>query len=345
MYITVNATYFVTVMDGTVTLFYEWQFMSGPQAKAAGPAGCVRHVACENKPLYTGIIYRRNIQAKEKGERSMKALLVLLFIMLFLFLCYMVLIIPRFHKPDYRALLHHYYAHRGLHDIAAGIPENSMKAFQRAIDNGFGMEMDVQLSRDGCPVVFHDATLTRMCGVEKRVDALTLKELKELTLAGTQERIPTFQEFLDLVKGQVPLIIEIKMDKRDDRIPEAVNHLLTDYKGVYCIESFHPSALIWYKKNRPDVFRGQLCTNFNKENKNCSLPFFLLSKMLSNIAARPDFIAYNWIYRNDFSRKICCNLYRALPVGWTLRSQEEMDLCRKDFTLFIFENFIPKGDA
>ena len=275
----------------------------------------------------------------------MKALLVLIIILLLLFLLYMVLIMPRFRKPDCKALLHHYYAHRGLHDLSAGIPENSMKAFQRAIDKGFGMEMDVQLSSDGYPVVFHDSTLTRMCGVDKRVNELTLRELKELTLADTQEQIPTFQEFLDLVRGQVPLIIEIKMDKRDDRIPEAVNRLLKDYKGVYCIESFHPSALIWYKKNRPDVFRGQLCTNFNKENKNCSLPFFLLGKMLSNIAARPDFIAYNWVYRNDMSRKICCNFYHALSVGWTIRSQEEMDMCRKDFKLFIFENFIPKGDA
>ena len=68
------------------------------------------------------------------------------------------------------------------------------------------------------------------------------------------------------------------MDKRDDRIPEAVNRLLKDYKGVYCIESFHPSALIWYKKNRPDVFRGQLCTNFNKENKTAAFLFFCWEK-------------------------------------------------------------------
>ena len=149
----------------------------------------------------------------------MKALLVLIIILLLLFLLYMVLIMPRFRKPDCKALLHHYYAHRGLHDLSAGIPENSMKAFQRAIDKGFGMEMDVQLSSDGYPVVFHDSTLTRMCGVDKRVNELTLRELKELTLADTQEQIPTFQEFLDLVRGQVPLIIEIKMDKRDDRIP------------------------------------------------------------------------------------------------------------------------------
>ncbi|MFR9236298.1 MAG: hypothetical protein ACLVLH_26365 [Eisenbergiella massiliensis] len=73
--------------------------------------------------------------------------------------------------------------------------------------------------------------------------------------------------------------------------------------------------------------------------------FFLLSKMLSNIAARPDFIAYNWLYRDDLSRRICCGFYHALSVGWTIRSQKEMDECRKDFTLFIFEGFIPEGDA
>ena len=152
----------------------------------------------------------------------MHTLVVLIVVVLLLFLLYMILIMPRLHKPDCSALLHQYYAHRGLHDLEAGVPENSMKAFRLAIEKGFGMEMDVQLSKDGIPVVFHDATLTRMCGVEKRVNELTLAELKQLSLAWTQERIPTFQEFLTLVNGQVPLIIEIKMDKRDDRIPQAV---------------------------------------------------------------------------------------------------------------------------
>ena len=183
----------------------------------------------------------------------MHTLVVLIVVVLLLFLLYMILIMPRLHKPDCSALLHQYYAHRGLHDLEAGVPENSMKAFRLAIEKGFGMEMDVQLSKDGIPVVFHDATLTRMCGVEKRVNELTLAELKQLSLAGTQERIPTFQEFLTLVNGQVPLIIEIKMDKRDDRIPEAVNEQLRGYQGVYCIESFHPSAPIWYRKHRTDA--------------------------------------------------------------------------------------------
>lgn len=254
---------------------------------------------------------------------------------------YLLLLIPRFHSPDCSALMGHFYAHRGFHDLKHGVPENSMKAFRRAVEKGYGIELDVQLSADGIPVVFHDNTLTRMCGVDKRVCELTLEELQSLSLGGTQERIPTFREFLDMVNGQVPLIVEIKMEKWDARIPMAANNLLKDYKGAYCIESFHPCALMWYRKHRPDVFRGQLCTNFNKENRNHSLPYFLLGKMLTNIASRPDFIAYNWKYRDDLSRRICCDLYHALPVAWTIRSQQELDACRKDFKLFIFEGFEP----
>ena len=271
----------------------------------------------------------------------MNILLLLLLILLFLTALYFLLIIPRFHSPDCSALMGYYYAHRGFHDSKIGIPENSMKAFQRAVEKGYGIELDVQLSADGIPVVFHDSTLTRMCGINRKVCELSLTELKKLSLGNTEERIPTFHEFLKMVNGRVPLIVEIKMEKRDDRIPAAVDALLTDYRGAYCIESFHPSALIWYRRHRPDVFRGQLCTNFSKEHQSKSPAYFLLGKMLTNIAARPDFIAYNWKYRNDLSRRICCNLYHALPVAWTIRSRQELDECQKDFRLFIFEGFEP----
>lgn len=262
-----------------------------------------------------------------------------------LILLYLVMIIPRFRKPEHDMLLEHYYAHRGLHDLKKGIPENSMTAFRRAVENGFGIEADVRLTGDGVPIIFHDATLSRICGIDRRVDELTLAELKEMSLCGTGERIPTFREFLDLVAGRVPLIIEIKMEKRDDRLTAAADRLLAGYQGPYCIESFHPFALIWYRRHRPDVFRGQLCTNFNKENRNFNILYFLLGKMLTNFAARPDFIAYNWKYRNDLSRRLCCNLYHALPVAWTIRSQAELDACRKDFRLFIFEGFLPREQA
>ena len=213
----------------------------------------------------------------------MKLLLIILALAFMLAILYLILIIPRFRKPNYQPLLHPYYAHRGLHNTARGIPENSMKAFQEAVAGGYGIELDVQLSKDEIPVVFHDSNLRRMCGVDANVSSLSLDELKRLSLGGTQERIPTFQEFLEMVDGRVPLIVEIKMEKRNDRIPEEVNRLLEKYQGPYCIESFHPSALIWYRKHRPDVVRGQLCTNFNKENKNCSLPYFLLRVILYNV--------------------------------------------------------------
>lgn len=278
-----------------------------------------------------------------------------LFLLLFLFAAaalfllaalYFLLLIPRFRSPDSSALTGYFYAHRGLHDLKKGIPENSMKAFRLAVEKGYGIELDVQLSADGVPVVFHDDTLTRVCGVDRRVCELTLSELKKLPLGkegfpDTGERIPTFAEFLEMADGRVPLIVELKMEKWDARIPEAADRLLRDYKGPYCVESFHPGALVWYRKHRPDVFRGQLCTNFAKEHGKRSLSYFLLGKMLTNIAARPDFIAYDWRYRNDLSRRICCGLYHALPVAWTIRSQKELDECRGDFRLFIFEGFEP----
>ena len=260
------------------------------------------------------------------------AALFLLTVVFLLAALYFLLLIPRFHSPDCGALMGHFYAHRGLHDGKCGIPENSMKAFRLAIEKGYGIELDVQLSADGIPVVFHDATLTRVCGVNRRVCDLTLSELKQLSLGGkdfpdTGERIPTFAEFLKLADGRVPLIVEIKMEKWDARVPEAADALLKDYRGPYCVESFHPGVLVWYRKHRPDVFRGQLCTNFVKEHMCRSLSYFLLGKMLTNIAARPDFIAYDWRYRNDLSRRICCDLYHALPVAWTIRSQAELDEC------------------
>lgn len=145
-------------------------------------------------------------------------------------------------------LSRHIFAHRGLHDNNHQIPENSLAAFQRAVDAGYGIELDVQLSADRIPVVFHDATLSRMCGIDRRVDELTFAELRQLCLANTQEQIPSFQEALALVNGKVPLLVELKMERLDFDIPREADALLSEYSGDYCIESFHPAALYWYRK-------------------------------------------------------------------------------------------------
>lgn len=262
-------------------------------------------------------------------------------VLLILIFLYLFLIRPRLHKPDSAFFINCCFAHRGLHDIGNGIPENSLPAFQRAVEAGFGIELDVQLSSDRVPVVFHDSTLSRMCAIDRRVDSLTFESLKALSLANTDERIPSFSEVLSLVNGQVPLLVEIKMDHLDLQIPEKINELLTDYTGPYCIESFHPAALWWYRKNRPDIFRGQLSTHFNVENHTLSVAQYLLGKMILNFISRPDFISYNWRFRKDLSLFLCNKLFGSRSAGWVIRSETELKTCKKYFDMFIFEDFIP----
>lgn len=266
---------------------------------------------------------------------------ILFIILITLVVLYLFLIRPRFQKPDASPFLNRCFAHRGLHDSTNGIPENSLAAFVRAVEAGYGIELDVQLSSDGVPVVFHDASLSRMCAIDRRVDSLTLAQLKSHCLAGTKEQIPTFSEVLSLIAGRVPLLVEIKMDRLDLRIPAAVDRLLSAYSGDYCIESFHPLALWWYRRHRPGVLRGQLSTHFNAENHTWSPLQFLLGKMVLNAVSRPDFISYRWHFRRDPSLFLCRRLFKAHAAGWVIRSEKEMEMCRDYFDMYIFEGFLP----
>lgn len=174
---------------------------------------------------------------------------------------YLLAIMPRMtQRPDTSNLKNHYYAHRGLYDNTSPAPENSMAAFTLAVNAGFGIELDVQLTKDEVPVVFHDSSLKRVCGVDKKISQLTFAELSEYQLYDSGETIPRFADVLALVNGQVPLIVELKFDDWNPRVCELADSLLSSYSGVYCIESFHPMAVYWYRKNRPHIVRGQLAT-------------------------------------------------------------------------------------
>jgi len=268
--------------------------------------------------------------------------IVILFFVIVLVL-YLEAIRPRIWKrPEVNPLMKRYYAHRGFHDNESEAPENSMAAFQRAIAAGYGMEMDVQLSKDRVPVVFHDETLNRVCGAEGKIRDYTYEELQQFTLCKSQERIPKFEEFLKLVDGQVPLIIEIKIYEEIQTVCYAVDEILSKYKGTYCVESFHPNAVKWYKEHRPEVIRGQLSSNFDKPGRKTPLEERLVQYLITNVLCRPDFIAYNHRFKKNISRNICKCLYAPLNVAWTIKSQEELDACRKDFDLFIFEGFTPE---
>lgn len=275
----------------------------------------------------------------------MMVLYVVVITIVIFMIFYLLMIMPRMcKKPDTEAFMQHLYAHRGLFDNESEAPENSMQAFKKAVDAGFGIEMDVQLTKDNVAVVFHDGKLERMCGVEGKVCDYTFEELQRFSLAKSEEKIPLFTEVLRLVEGKVPLIIEYKIDATDTTVCELGNEILKNYKGIYCIESFNPFGVLWYKKHRKDIVRGQLSEDFWKNGSKKSLLYFIMAKLLTNFVTRPDFIAYNAKNYNNLSRRICRRFYKNLAVAWTIKSQEQLDEMREHFDLFIFDSFVPDSD-
>lgn len=270
--------------------------------------------------------------------------MMILILLVLLVIVYLFLICPRLTgRPDFSALMGVYYAHRGLHDNRSDAPENSMAAIRKAVENGYGIEFDVQLTRDRIPVVFHDESLARVCGAEGNVRDYTFEELQQFPLLSSQERIPLLCDVLKAVDGRVPLIIEIKIHEDPDEVCSRADELISAYKGAYCVESFDPRAVVWYKKNRPQVIRGQLSADFNTPERRESFAETLVHHLLTNVTARPDFIAYDHLHKGNLSRVLCRKLFGALSVAWTLKSQQELDAAKPDFDLFIFEQFIPKA--
>lgn len=252
---------------------------------------------------------------------------------------YLWLIAPRIlHRPDMTFFKNYHYAHRGFHNTTDA-PENSLKAFANAIENGYGIELDVHLTKDNVPVVFHDSTLNRMCNVNQKLCELTLSELQKCILLDTNEAIPTLESVLSLVNGRVPIIIEFKAEKNTAVLCEAVDRCMADYNGTYCIQSFYPSVLGWYRRNRPDIARGQLSSDFKRERKLCSISLAVLSCLLTNCYTRPDFISYNCKYPFVISRLLCRDLFRAPALAWTVRSVKEFIDIKDHFDSYIFENF------
>ncbi|NBJ94418.1 glycerophosphodiester phosphodiesterase family protein [Parablautia muri] len=234
-----------------------------------------------------------------------------------------------------------FYAHRGLHDNNTEAPENSLAAFRKAVEAGYGMEMDVQITKDEVPVVFHDFTLKRICGKGGKVCDYTWEELKEFRLCASRETIPRFEEVLKLVGGKTPLIIELKVERTNLKTCTVVDALLKEYEGLYCIESFNPLVLMWYKKHHRDVVRGQLSDGFIKSGEFKGVLYHVLQNLMLNWLTKPDFVAYNHKYANVLARRLCHGLYKNLAVAWTIRSQQELERAEKGFDLFIFDSFIP----
>ena len=273
--------------------------------------------------------------SKLKTTFKIIVIILVIFCLLFTFL-----VAPRmFNKPDMSAFMGTSVAHRGYFDNEAGIPENSLASFQAAIEKGFVIELDIQLSSDGVAFVFHDADLERMCGVQGKIWEYTAAELKEMKLFGTEETIPTFEETLAFVNGRVPLLVEYKMDKVDTAVCAAGQALLDKYNGAYAIQCFDPRALLWYKKNAPQVARGQLAEEFwENEKYNGQALYLALTYMLTNVATRPDFISYKAIHKDNLSLNIC-RVLGAKTACYTLKSAEEFAYVNGEFDMYIFDSF------
>lgn len=225
------------------------------------------------------------------------------------------------------------FAHRGLHSRDKSVPENSLEAFRLASEAGYGMELDVQLSKDGQVVVFHDDTLDRVCGVNSRVDEKTYAELSNMSLCGTGHTIPLFTQVLDTVRGRGPIIVELKPGRRNRELCRKTLAILSEYKGDVCIESFDPFIVGWFRLHAGDIVRGQLAMPAQRYSDSMSkVTAFFLSHTLYNFIARPQFIAYRIGHRPPTVR--LAELLGAMKVAWT--SHEPRNEKKKDAVIFEF---------
>lgn len=259
--------------------------------------------------------------------------------LVFLLALYIFLIAPR-KTADMEEYKNVMYAHRGLHNKERA--ENSMSAFRAAVDGGYGIELDVRLSKDGKLVVFHDDTLERVCGREGKVIDFTAEELAGFKLNQTDDGIPLFSDVLAMVDGKIPLLVEIKEDAGDNSVSKTTCEMMKGYKGKYIIESFNPISLTTVKKMLPRVTRGILCQQYLKYEQYRKPLYLILELMLTNVISRPAFIAFNHEHPNAVSLKICRALFGVPTLAWTVRSPEEERVARKNgFDGIIFENYIP----
>lgn len=231
------------------------------------------------------------------------------------------------------------YAHRGLH--GNGVPENSLTAFRLAVEKGYGVELDVQMTADKKLVVFHDGNLKRMCGEDGFLRDYTYEELRKFSLSNTNEKIPLFEDVLNIL-GNTDLICEIKGDNGNKcyELCEKTYEMLMTYKGHFCIESFSPYLVKWFRENHPEIIRGQLSCNFMDEESMKWYERFFMTQLCVNVLSRPDFVAYKHEDIGQFGFRLCRRVFRPFLVAWTAKGEEQQKSAWGSFDSVIFEQFL-----
>ena len=240
-------------------------------------------------------------------------------------------------------LIEKFIAHKGFHNETC--PQNSLSAFARAIKNDYSIELDVRMLADNNVVVFHDSELGKLTGQDGYISNLKTEDLPNYKLCGTDEYIPTLRQALDLINGQVPILIDIKSEAiHTGTFETSIYELIKDYKGQLAIMSFNPLTLEWFKKNAPEITRGLLSTKWNKslsmaDRPNTFIKRFATSHNLLRKRADADFLAYNV----DCLPNRQVKKFKGIPVlGWCVTSQEQYLQKVKYVDNIIFEGFKPK---
>ena len=266
---------------------------------------------------------------------------IILLVLLLLSLLYFLAVMGRTNHPGLEKLRGWSYAHRGLHK--AGVPENSMAAFQNALEKGYGIELDIHLLKDGNLAVIHDHSLLRTTGQEGTIEDLTTEDLKNYRLEGTDEIIPTFRQVVELFDGKAPLIVELKATNDNyGALVDTAMAQLKDYQGAYCVESFDPRCVRYLKAHYPYVVRGQLTENFIAGKGN--LPWFLkfcLTHQLFNVLLQPDFVAYKFADRVNLGNFLVRKVWSVQGVTWTLKTPEAHKTAVEEGWIPIFEDYEP----
>ena len=235
-------------------------------------------------------------------------------------------------------------AHRAYHDVAAGRPENSRAAIRAAIDCGYGIEIDLQLSADDAPMVFHDYSLDRLTAEDGQVREKSAAELAQIPLIGGMDGVPTLTDVLDLIDGQVPLLIEIKdqdgaMGPNVGILEQATAAALDGYDGPCALMSFNPHSVAAMSKLCPSIPRGLVTSAFDPA------VWDLPEATCDRLREIPDFdrIGASFISHeaSDLNRSRVAELKRsgARVLCWTIRSEDDEATARKVADGITFEGY------
>ena len=242
-------------------------------------------------------------------------------------------------------------AHRGLHDRAAGVIENTLGAAARAVAKGFNIEVDLTLSVDEEVVVFHDDTLDRLTAATGRVDRRTMAELRQIPITGTDDRIPTLDELLALVDGRVGLCLELKSDfprRPDERLVHRVAERLAAYRGPVVTKSFDPEVVAAANRIMPAIPHGIVAddaSDLEYYARFSRMERFILRHLLHAPRTRPKFVSYCIDDLPAPGPSIARRLFGLPVISWTVRSEEARRRVLAHADQIVFEGFDPDATA